>query len=174
MAHSTTDEVSRVWRRLGLTALVLVVGGLIAFIISDLGTSSPTGGSAVGPMGGAVVDVPMTRSGSAAAGSIEVDGSQIEMGIVPLDVTVIPSWTLVNTGTEPVVLGEPHASVIDGCCPGPLELGVRTLEPGGSTDLSFPLEMHPGMDGPHQFLVHVPVGTGSDYLELTVIGDFEA
>jgi hypothetical protein len=34
--------------------------------------------------------------------------------------------------------------------------------------------MHPGMDGPHDLAVHVPVqsATGADHLTLDVVGDF--
>jgi hypothetical protein len=145
---------------------VLAIGA--AAIFSD---PAPSASSAVGPMGGAVVDQEMVRSETFTAGPIEVIGSTVEMGDVPLNVTVVPSWTLTNTGSEPVHLGDPHASVIQGCCPGPLQLGSRTLGPGESTELTFPLQMHAGMDGPHHFTVRVPVGA-DELLELQAIGDF--
>ncbi len=147
---------------IGLGAVLLALTG------SDDGEPTPD----VGPMGGEMVDVAMETSGVAAAGPVEVIGSWVEMGDVPLNVTVVPSWTIENSGSEPVVLGEPHASVLEGCCPGPLLLDVRTLAPGERTELSFPLQMHPGMDGPHHFAVHVPVGSGDEVLELHTTGDF--
>ncbi len=156
----------------GMVAVLLLVGGLIAFVVADMSTERPETERAIGPMGGAVVDVPMQRGGTIAAGGVEVEGALVEMGIVPLDVTVVPAWTLVNTTQVAIELGEPHASVIEGCCPGPLELAASRLEPGSSTELSFPLQMHVGMDGPHLFAVHVPVGEGDDVLELFARGDF--
>ncbi len=32
-----------------------------------------------------------------------------------------------------------------------------TLDPGVDTKLSFEISMHPGMDGPHDMTIHVPV-----------------
>lgn len=160
--------------RVPVMAIILLVGavalGATALISPD---SFDAPAPEVGPMGGSVADVDMERSGVASAGPIEVVGSNIAMGDVPLDVTVVPTWRLTNTGTEPVELFEPHASVIEGCCPGPLQLGTQVLSPGESTDLVFPLQMHAGMDGPHEFLVHVPLDpTGTQVLELEVTGDF--
>jgi hypothetical protein len=96
------------------------------------------------------------------------------MGWVPLNVAVRPAWTLANTGASSVVLGEPHPEVRAGCCPGPFRFGRRELAPGQSTTLTFELAMHPGMDGWHDFAVHVPVITeaGEDVLSLVVTGDF--
>ncbi len=158
-------------RRRGPIVALVAVGISIAAIAMALagGGTDPV---EVGPMGGELVDADMVRSGTATAGPIEVIGSTVEMGDVPLDVTVVPTWTLSNTGTEPVALGQPHASVIEGCCPGPLVLDDQVLEPGATTSLSFPLQMHLGMDGPHHFTIHVPVGDGGDVLELQAIGDF--
>lgn len=160
--------------RVPLMTIIVLLGGVAlgaTALISPKSLDTPA--PAVGLMGGAIVDVEMERSGVTSSGPIEVVGSTIAMGDVPLDVTVVPTWTLTNTGTEPVELFEPHASVIEGCCAGPLQLGATTLSPGESTDLAFPLQMHPGMDGPHEFLVHVPLDpTGTQVLELEVTGDF--
>ena len=101
-----------------------------------------------------------------------MEGARVDLGTVPLDVTVTPTWTITNTSSEVVQLGEPHASVIEGCCPGPLTLSDFTLDPGESSMMAFPLQMHAGMDGPHDFDVHVPFGDSDDYLTLKVVGDF--
>lgn len=124
------------------------------------------------PGGGTADGSEFATHGVAASGGVVVEGSEIAMGEVALNVTVTPTWTLVNQSTQAVALGEPHASVIEGCCPGPLTLSSSTLGPGESAQLAFPLEMHPGMDGPHRFDVHVPVGFGGEYLTLEVTGDF--
>lgn len=110
--------------------------------------------------------------GAASLNGVVVEGAEVNMGIIPLDVTVTPEWTLKNDGTESIALGEPHASVVEGCCPGPLTLTTATLAPGETARLTFPLQMHVGMDGPHRFDVHVPVGVDGDYLTLGVTGDF--
>ena len=86
-------------------------------------------------------------AGTVAAGPVEVTGSTWELGTVPLDVTVRPTWTLRNTGTEPVVVGEPHPEVREGCCPGAFRIDTTTIAPGGSATLGFELSMHTGMDG---------------------------
>lgn len=124
------------------------------------------------PDGGVADGSEFATQGLAASGGVVVEGSEIAMGQVPLNVTVTPTWTLVNESAEAVSLGEPHASVIEGCCPGPLTLSSSALAPGESAQLSFPLEMHPGMDGPHRFDIHVPVGVDGEYLTLEVTGDF--
>lgn len=105
-------------------------------------------------------------------GGLVVEGARVDLGTVPLDVTVTPTWTITNTSAAVVRLGEPHASVVTGCCPGPLSLSDVTLEPGESSTLSFPLQMHAGMDGPHDFDVHVPYGDSASFLTLKVVGTF--
>lgn len=110
-------------------------------------------------------------SGTAIAGDVIVDGAEVAMGDVPLDVTVTPTWTLTNTGQTTVTLGDPHATVNEGCCPGPLSFDRTDLAPGASATLSFPLQMHPGMDGAHDFDIHVPVDDDA-ILTLGVTGNF--
>lgn len=129
----------------------------------------------VGPMGGRVIATPGKATGAAAAAGVEVTKANWALGRVPLMMTVKPTWTLRNTSSQTVTLGQPHPEVVKGCCPGPLTLGATTLAAGASTTLDFPLQMHPGMDGPHDLVVHVPVQpTGADpaTLALRVTGDF--
>lgn len=149
-------EVATVAVALGVAALVIV--GL--FLGDGSGGDSPK--------------LPQTAAtGIVDQGGLMVDGSTIDLGVVPLDTTVTPTWTITNTGSATVALGEAHASVIEGCCPGPLTYSDPVLEPGESTKLVFPLQMHAGMDGPHDFDVHVPYGDGpGDYLTLKVLGTF--
>lgn len=129
---------------------------------------------AMNEMGMPVIETPGTTSGIARAGGAEVEGATWQMGNVPLEVAVRPSWTIVNTTTQPLLLGEPHPEVREGCCPGPFTLGSHRLAPGASTTLTFELSMHPGMDGWHDIFVHVPVRSSKAerVLALRVTGDF--
>lgn len=145
-----------------VVAAIVVVGGLWA------GTTGDTPPDAVPPP----ATDQFVATGRAEASGVVVEGSEISLGVVPLNVTVTPTWILTNTGDKPVVLGDPHASVVEGCCPGPLTLSGTVISPGQSAQLTFPLQMHPGMEGPHDFDVHVPVGGAEAYLTLKVTGDF--
>ncbi len=130
---------------------------------------------AVNEMGMPVIETPGRASGVSSAAGVEVRGADWAMGQVPLEVAVLPSWTLVNASGRIVTLGEPHPEVRAGCCPGPFTFGTRVLGPGESTTMTFELSMHPGMNGWHDIAVHVPVrpeGGPEELLELVVTGDF--
>jgi hypothetical protein len=145
-----------------LAAGVLVLAGVLVGAGSRPETAAP------------VIAEPIVTGMINQAGLI-VEGSVIDLGVVPLDTTVTPTWTITNASAQTVSLGEAHASVIEGCCPGPLMYSDTVLEPGESVLLTFPLQMHPGMDGPHDFDVHVPYGDGpDDYLTLRVVGNFNS
>jgi hypothetical protein len=81
-----------------------------------------------------------------------------------------------NTGADAITIGEPNVQINQGCCPGAFTFdGPSTLDPGADTNLSFELSMHPGMDGPHDMTIHVPVhhADGStETIDLSVTGDF--
>lgn len=163
-------------------SLVVVAVALVAIAVTTRRaaptTTSPAPGSALQPtgkvnaMGVPFVQTPGSATGTAQLGPVEVVGSNWSLGQVPLDVAVLPHWTLTNTGNAPVKLGEPVADVRQGCCPGPLKLGTTTLAPGASTELTFELAMHPGMDGWHDMGVYVPIDGQQGALELSVTGDF--
>ena len=142
---------------------------------SDTPTAAaPTPTGEINAMGMPVVATPGQSNGPASAGPVEVTGAQWELGTVPLDVAVRPYWVLRNTGTEPVVIGEPHPEVREGCCPGAFTVDTTTIEPGATAELSFELSMHTGMDGWHDIAVHVPVtdASGEHVLDLGVTGNF--
>lgn len=139
------------WVSLGIGAALLV-----ALVVAEPSVTPPTA----------------TTSGTVEAAGVTVVGSSIALGRVPLNTTVVPTWTLENTGLAPVSLGQPHATVEEGCCPGPLTYDTDRLDPGDSATLTFPLQMHPGMDGPHRFTIHVPVLDTDEILALEVTGDF--
>lgn len=146
--------------------------GVIAVVAAAIAVG--TGGRDGGTRDTAAGNV--ERSGQASALGVEVDAKTVALGHVPLNTTVEPSWKLVNNSDSEVSFGEPHAEVIEGCCPGPLQLGAQTLSPGETTELTFPLQMHPGMDGAHDFSVHVPVTRDGEQaiLELSTTGHFSS
>lgn len=171
----------RRWAFVAGASVLLVAVALAAAVTAPGGTASLTAGSPsvttgeTNAMGMPVIATPGAASGQVEAGGVVVTGADWDMGRVPLNVAVRPRWTLLNAGTSSVTLGEPRAEVRTGCCPGPLELGRHSLAPGESTTLTFELSMHPGMDGPHDLAVHVPVGAEgapATHLKLGVVGDF--
>ncbi len=166
---------------LGIVAVV----GLVAFVMASAlgGSPAPEGTGraeafvktgSMNEMGMPVIETPGGASGVARAAGAEVEGATWQMGNVPLLVAVRPSWTIVNTSSQPLLLGEPHPEVREGCCPGPFTLGTHRLASGASTLLTFELSMHPGMDGWHDIFVHVPVRSSNAdrVLSLRVTGDF--
>lgn len=155
---STGRDRARRWAAVAVGTAAVI--GLTALIVSTVG------------LGESQSDT-FSYTASAEVNGVRVEGSEIQMGKVPLNKTVSPAWTIENTSGDTVELGEPHATVIEGCCPGQFLLEDPTLEPGETTRLVFPLQMHPGMDGPHDFDIHLPVGDGEgEYLTLGVKGDF--
>lgn len=165
----------------GAAFAALVLSGVLAVTAArqDFG-SATTNNEALAPtgernaMGMPVVATPGSPAGVTSAGGIDVTGANWDLGRVPLNVAVRPHWRLHNTSNAAVTLGEPKPEVRKGCCPGPLVLGTRSLAPGESTTLTFELSMHPGMDGPHDLGVHLPVtgAAGTEHLVLGVTGDF--
>jgi hypothetical protein len=138
--------------------------------------SSVAASTATNSMGMPIIATPGTQSGVAEGDGISGTPSLWALGRVGLNTAVQPTWTLQNTGTDTVTVGEPHVQVNEGCCPGALTYtGPTTLDPSQSTSLMFELSMHPGMDGAHDMTIHVPVqhadGTSS-VLDLSITGDF--
>lgn len=181
-AKPFTQPTSATKRRPALiagAAGLALAAGIAAAALADAGSKEGGGGldrtGELNAMGMPVVETPGTGAGTAEAAGVVVEDASWELGQVPLNVAVRPTWTLRNTGDQPVTLGEPHPEVREGCCPGPATLGTRTLAPGDETTLTFELSMHPGMDGPHDLGLHVPVDDGTDgqeVLTLDVTGDF--
>lgn len=164
----------------GSVAAVVVVGGAsIAVARAFSGASSDSTfvrTSETNSMGMPVIETTGSSTGTASVAGITATPSAWALGRVPLDVAVRPMWTLQNTGTDVVTIGEPHVQVNQGCCPGPFTVSTtNALAPGAAADLTFELSMHPGMDGAHDMTVHVPLqhADGStDTLTLSVTGDF--
>ena len=183
MTNTTTrrHERQRAHRNhwiIGVGALT-VLGLLTMFALTSGGSSSDAAVARTGEtnsMGMPIIATPGAGSGVVEGDGVTVTPSLWALGRVPLNVAVRPNWQLENTGTQTLTLGEPHVQINEGCCPGALTYqGPTTLQPERSTELTFELSMHPGMDGPHDMTIHVPVQytDGSDsVLDLAVTGDF--
>jgi hypothetical protein len=187
MSHFTPRKTAPLAHRrphrrgpLGLAVLAgVVIATGIAVAVGGVGDPNRVGGfertGEMNAMGMPVVETPGAGTGTSEAAGVVVEDASWALGQVPLNVAVRPEWTLRNTSDRAVTVGETHPEVREGCCPGPVTLGSRTLAPGATTTLTFELSMHPGMDGPHDLGLHVPVddGTGSgQFLTLDVTGDF--
>ena len=154
-------------------AMALIAAATLAGFVLSACDSGGTPG-AIGPMGGPIVSADgQSASGTASAGGVEVLGSDIALGRVPLDVTVVPTWTLRNTTNADITLSGASIEVLEGCCPGQVAVDRKVIPPNETAELTFPLQMHEGMDGPHKFLVKVLVGDDqADMLVLGVTADF--
>jgi len=169
---------------LAIGALVAVGAGTAAVVVAATGGESGLDSrrakaertGQVNSMGMPVIANRGTSDGIAEVAGLTATPASWALGRVPLDVAVRPTWHLLNTGDDAVTIGEPHVQINQGCCPGPFTLdGPSSLNPNESTNLAFELSMHPGMDGPHDMTVHIPIlhadGT-TDTLTLAVTGDF--
>lgn len=163
---------------LGIGTLT-VVAAITVFALTSGGSSAGTEATRTGEtnsMGMPIIATPGAGSGVAEGDGVTATPSLWALGRVPLNVAVQPNWQLQNTGTQAFALGTPHVQINEGCCPGALTYtGPTTLQPDQSTELTFELSMHPGMDGAHDMTLHVPVkyadGSNSN-LDLAVTGDF--
>lgn len=189
-AHGSTKHAPRRARALiaagvGLATAIAISLGVVVTDGAGTSTAMPTHDNGdrslprgyrlsgeIGPMGGQVLETPGTRSGTASAGGVVVDGADLVMGHIPLAYAVNPTWQLRNSSEQTVTLGRPKVAVVKGCCPADPILGATTLAPGEETTLQFPTQMHPGMDGDHLFRLTVPVGESGAPLSVSVSGDF--
>ncbi|MEX2550917.1 MAG: hypothetical protein WD638_11885 [Nitriliruptoraceae bacterium] len=182
MSRSATATSAR-RRSLPLVAAIAALAA--ALLYSAFGLDGPDSAAAgdpnlPNPMGGPAMPAPKEVSGQARIGDLEVAGVEVAMGEVALGVTYVPGWTITNpTGDErSVTIGQPR--VLEGCCPGPVyadgeltQAGQQVAVPaGGEVLLQFPLQMHPGMDGPHHLAIPLSSDDGDGALEVT--GDFSA
>jgi hypothetical protein len=88
---------------------------------------------------------------------VAVDQQSVDYGYVKLGETRTINISVTNTGDGVLRFKEkPYVEVLKGCCPPELTVGSTTLNPGESTTVrSGPFMMHEGMDGPHEFGVHL-------------------
>ena len=171
----------RTWLLTAAAAIALDGASVGAIAAATSGGSSSAGTSykrtgEINAMGMPVLETPGAASGTISTESVMATPSTWALGRVPLDVAVRPTWKLQNIGTAAITIGEPHVQINQGCCPGAFTVqGPSTLDPGVDTTLSFELSMHPGMDGPHDMTIHVPVQHAdgvTETINLSVLGDF--
>ena len=184
--RTSADAIARSERRVTrvLVAIAIVVGGfLVLAIVSSLagsGREPVFDASLPNPMGGPARTAPGEVTGEVVLAGLEIDGAEIAMGEVALGVTYVPGWEVTNPTGGDVVLSLGQPQVLEGCCPGPVyadgqltEAGQEITVPAGQTVLlQFPLQMHPGMDGPHHLAI--PLGAGGEQAAVHVTGDFTA
>lgn len=88
--------------------------------------------------------------------AVAVDQDYFDYGDRHYNEVVETSFRVKNVGDEVMyVLGAPVVEVVEGCCPPQTTLGSKVLYPGQSTTVAMRFSMHEGMDGPHEFSVHV-------------------
>jgi hypothetical protein len=88
---------------------------------------------------------------------LAVDQKSIDFGTVKNFTEKTFTITITNTGDGVLRFKEkPYVEVVDGCCPPQLTIGSMVLKPGETTTVtSNPFSMHPGMDGKHDYAVHL-------------------
>ena len=90
------------------------------------------------------------------APSLRTRQQSIDYGDRAINTLVEVELELWNAGGKNLVLSEePYIEVVDGCCPSIPKIGKMVLKPGESTTITFPMNMHEGMGGAHDFRVHV-------------------
>ena len=100
------------------------------------------------------------RSGEDYSGGtpvITVDQQNIDMGYIKLGEYRTIKIKVTNTGDGVLSFQEqPYLEVVKGCCPPNISVGKMSLDPGQSTYVETPeFMMHQGMDGPHDFAIHL-------------------
>lgn len=186
MSRPTPEAVARRGRRVvrAVSAVGILVTGFLVYaavvILSAPPEPSRSDASLPNPMGGPARTAPGTASEQVTLGGLEVVGSDVQMGDVALAVTHVPGWEVTNPTDRDITLTVEQPQVVEGCCPGPIyadgeltQAGQRfTVPAGGDLLLQFPLQMHPGMDGPHHLAV--PIAASGERAALHVSGNFTA
>lgn len=100
---------------------------------------------------------PAAKAEVSGAPALQVDKEKVDLGTIALGNTVEVKFEVTNTGDQPLVFTKaPYLEVVKGCCPQQPTIGQRTLNPGEHTTVAFPMMMHEGMGGYHDFRLHLP------------------
>jgi hypothetical protein len=96
--------------------------------------------------------------------AITVDQQNIDMGYIKLGQYRTIKIKVTNTGDGVLRFKEqPYLEVVKGCCPPNIAIGNMMLNPGQSTYIETPeFMMHKGMDGPHDFAIHLKTNDPSN------------
>jgi len=88
---------------------------------------------------------------------LTVDQQQINWGTLKDGTRKVITIRVTNTGTGTLRFKEtPYVQVVEGCCPPEMTTSLMVLKPGESaTVTSAEFFMHPGMDGKHNYAVHL-------------------
>jgi hypothetical protein len=88
---------------------------------------------------------------------VSVESKLIDWGNLKDFTNKTISISVTNSGTGMLNFSEkPYIQVVEGCCPPDLSIGKMSLRPGETTRVtSAVFYMHPGMDGKHNFAVHL-------------------
>ncbi len=89
--------------------------------------------------------------------AIAVDQQKIDFGYIKLGEYRAFKIKVTNTGSGPLRFKEtPYIEVLKGCCQPDLTISTMIIKPGESAYVQSPdFMMHEGMDGPHDFAVHL-------------------
>lgn len=89
--------------------------------------------------------------------AITVEEPNIDLGYIKLGEYRSINIKVTNTGNGTLRFKEqPYIEVLKGCCPPQLSVGKMALKPGESTYVQSPdFMMHEGMDGKHDFGIHL-------------------
>ena len=92
----------------------------------------------------------------AGAPRIVVDQETIDQGDHQLGSTITTVFRIRNVGDQPLnILNNPQVQVVMGCCPPPVELSSKVIQPGQEATLSLTYMMHTGMGGKHRFNINL-------------------
>lgn len=88
---------------------------------------------------------------------LTVDQEKIDWGILKDGTKKVITIKVTNTGDGTLRFKEkPYVQVLEGCCPPNMSVSAMVLKPGESaTVTSVEFFMHPGMDGKHNYAVHL-------------------
>ena len=88
---------------------------------------------------------------------LAVDQEKIDWGTVKNNTPKVITITVTNTGDGTLRFKQkPYVQVVEGCCPPDMSASSMVLKPGESaTVTSVEFFMHEGMDGKHNYAVHL-------------------
>jgi hypothetical protein len=112
-----------------------------------------------GLLGIAAIFVFANKDGQSSGGtpSIAVDQERIDFGYIKLGEYRSFKIKVTNNGDGTLQFIEtPYIEIVQGCCQPDLTISSMVIKPGESAYVQSPdFMMHEGMDGPHDFAVHL-------------------